>query len=130
MYLASEPIRAARSSTLVQNLHRLKHVRRRPSRRPDRRPNRRRRDDLRGQGLPRGRGHHPVKRHRHQPRLSRGQKDVNRAHARIRGVGERAVSTLKMWKVLVKLRYCPRRATAIVQAILVLPAIEANRYPG
>ncbi|MBO3751268.1 transposase family protein [Streptosporangiaceae bacterium NEAU-GS5] len=72
----------------------------------------------------------PFKRHRHRPRLSRAQKDVNRAHARIRGVGERAVATLKTWKVLVKLRCCPRRATAIVQAILVLHAIEADRYSG
>ena len=32
------------------------------------------------------------------------------------------------WKILAKLRCCPRRATAIVQAILVLHHVEANRY--
>jgi hypothetical protein len=39
------------------------------------------------------------------------------------------VATLKTWKVLTKLRCCRRRATAIVQAILVLHAVEADRYP-
>jgi hypothetical protein len=53
---------------------------------------------------------------------------VNRAHARIRAIGERANATLKGWKVLTKLRCCPRRATAIVQAILVLHGVEADRY--
>ena len=72
----------------------------------------------------------PFKRHRHRPRLSRRQKSVNRDHARIRARGERANATLKIWKVLVKLRSCPRRATAIVQAILVLNHVETNRYPG
>ncbi|RGC69660.1 hypothetical protein C5N14_04470 [Micromonospora sp. MW-13] len=70
----------------------------------------------------------PFKRHRHRPRLSRRQKAVNRGHARIRAVGERAVATLKGWKILTKLRCCPRRATAIVQAILVLHAVENDRY--
>jgi hypothetical protein len=37
---------------------------------------------------------------------------------------------LKTWKVLTKLRCCPRRATAIVQAILVLQTVEDTRYPG
>ncbi|GAA3447764.1 hypothetical protein Pve01_63260 [Planomonospora venezuelensis] len=40
----------------------------------------------------------PFKRHRHRPRLSRNQKSVNRAHARIRAIGERAAATLKAWK--------------------------------
>jgi hypothetical protein len=71
----------------------------------------------------------PFKRHRHRPRLSRRQKSVNRDHARIRAIGERAVATLKTWKILVKLRSCPRRATAIVQAILVLHHVETDRYP-
>jgi hypothetical protein len=39
----------------------------------------------------------------------------------------RAIATLKTWKILVTLRCCPRRATAIVQAILVLHHVEANR---
>jgi len=53
------------------------------------------------------------KRH-HRRRLSRRQRSVNRAHARIRSVGERAVATLKTWKIMTKFRCCPRRATAIV----------------
>ncbi|MFC7713595.1 transposase family protein [Nonomuraea recticatena] len=72
----------------------------------------------------------PFKRHRHRPGLSRSQRDVNRAHARIRAIGERAVATLKSWRVLTKLRCCPHRATALVQAILVLQLIEEGRYSG
>jgi hypothetical protein len=62
--------------------------------------------------------------------LSRVQKDVNSSHARIRALCERAVATLKAWRVLTKLRCCPRRATAIVQATLVLQLIDADRYSG
>ncbi|MEV0900800.1 transposase family protein [Actinoplanes sp. NPDC049802] len=72
----------------------------------------------------------PFKRRRFRPKLSRRQKTVNRAHAKIRARGERAIATLKTWKVLAKLRCCPRRATAIVQAILVLHHVETNRYAG
>ncbi|TQL38170.1 transposase family protein [Salinispora arenicola] len=64
------------------------------------------------------------------PKLSRRQKTVNRAHTKIRAGGERAIATLKTWKILTKLRCCPRRATPIVQAILVLHHVEANRYTG
>lgn len=53
--------------------------------------------------------HTPFKRRSHRPRLSRRQETVNRHHAKIRAVGERAVATLKGWKVLAKLRCCPRR---------------------
>jgi DDE superfamily endonuclease len=67
----------------------------------------------------------PFKRRRYRPKLSRRQKA-----AKIRARGERAIATLKTWKLLVKLRCCPRRATAIVQAILVLHHVEANRYEG
>ncbi len=35
------------------------------------------------------------------------QKDANRAHARLRGVGERANAQLKTWRILRKLRCCP-----------------------
>ena len=69
----------------------------------------------------------PFKRHRFRPKLSRRQKAVNRAHAKIRARGEHAIATLKTWKILTKLRCCPRRATTIVQAILVLHHVEANR---
>jgi hypothetical protein len=70
----------------------------------------------------------PFKRRRFRPKLPRRQKAVNRAHAKIRGCGERAIATLKTWKILAKLRCCPRRATAIVQAVLLLHHIEANRF--
>jgi hypothetical protein len=53
-------------------------------------------------------------------RLSRNQKAVNSAHARQRGPGERANAQLKSWKVLRKIRCCPHRATALVNAVLVL----------
>jgi hypothetical protein len=56
----------------------------------------------------------------------RWQNAVNRAHARIRAQGERATTTLRAWKILVKLRCCARRATAIVQALLVLHHVETN----
>jgi hypothetical protein len=72
----------------------------------------------------------PFKRHKQRPPLSQRQKEINRAHARIRALGERAIATLKTWKILTKLRCCPRRATTIVQAILVLQAVEDARYPG
>ncbi|MFI1995321.1 transposase family protein [Actinoplanes sp. NPDC020271] len=72
----------------------------------------------------------PFKRRRFRPKLSRRQKTINRAHAKIRARGERAIATLKTWKILTKLRCCPRRATAIVQAILVLHHVEANHYAG
>jgi DDE superfamily endonuclease len=72
----------------------------------------------------------PFKRRRFRPKLSRPQKAVTRAHAKIRARGERAIAMLKTWKVLVKMRCCPRLATAIVQAILVLHHVEAIRYAG
>lgn len=72
----------------------------------------------------------PFKRHRYRPKLTRWQKKVNRAHARIRAIGERANATLKTWKVLTKLRCCPRRATAIIQAVLVLHRAENPTYTG
>ncbi|MBG0569368.1 transposase family protein [Actinoplanes aureus] len=70
----------------------------------------------------------PFKRHRYRPRLSRRQKAVNRSHARVRARGERAVSTLKTWNILTKLRCSPSRTTAIVQAILVLHHVENPIY--
>jgi hypothetical protein len=53
-------------------------------------------------------------------RLSRHQREVNAAHARQRGPGERANAQLKSWKILRKIRCCPHRATALVKAVLVL----------
>ena len=72
----------------------------------------------------------PFKRRRFRPKLSRRQKTVIRPTRRSAARGERAIATLKTWKILTKLRCCPRRATAIVQAILVLHHVEANRYAG
>jgi hypothetical protein len=53
-------------------------------------------------------------------RLSRNQREVNSAHARQRGPGERANAQLKAWRTLRKIRCCLRRATDLVKAILVL----------
>ena len=55
---------------------------------------------------------------------------MNKTHAKIRARGERAIATFKTWKILAKLRCCPRRATTIVQAILVLHHVENPTYRG
>lgn len=78
----------------------------------------------------RGTIHTPYKRHRNRRKLSAWHKKFNRAHARIRAIGERANATLKTWKVLTKLRCSPHRATTIVQAILVLHHLENPTYSG
>jgi hypothetical protein len=49
----------------------------------------------------------PFKRHRYRPKLSRWQKKVDSAHARIRAIGERANATLKTSKILAKLALLP-----------------------
>jgi hypothetical protein len=67
---------------------------------------------------------------RHPKPLSRNQKIVNRNHAHKRAPGERAVATLKTWRLLTKLRCCPRRATAITAAILVLQTTEDQAKRG
>lgn len=72
-----------------------------------------------------GAGPHIAVPFRRRPRrLSRYQKAVNHSHARNRASGERAVATLKTWKILAKLRCCPHRASAIIAAIRVLQTIE------
>ncbi len=53
-------------------------------------------------------------------RLSRNQKQVNAAHARQRGPGERANAQLKSWIILRRIRSCPSRATALVNAVQTL----------
>lgn len=45
----------------------------------------------------------------------------------IRVLSESSVSLLKGWKLLAKIRCCPRRATAIIGAILVLRHIRARQ---
>lgn len=50
-------------------------------------------------------------------RLSRNQKQVNAAHARQRGPGERVNAELKNWRILRKIRSCPSRASHLVAAV-------------
>jgi len=45
------------------------------------------------------------------------QKEANRAHAKLRALGERANAQLKTWKILSKLRCCPWRAGKLAKAI-------------
>jgi hypothetical protein len=44
------------------------------------------------------------------------------AHARLRAPGERAVATVKNWRLLRKIRCCPQRASVLVAAVLTLHA--------
>jgi len=52
-------------------------------------------------------------------------KEANRAHAKLRGPGERANAQLKNWRILRKLRCCPWRAGKLAKAIHVLQLREA-----
>jgi hypothetical protein len=54
------------------------------------------------------------------------QKDANRAHARLRGPGERPNAQLKTWRILRKLRCCLRRAGRLAKAIHVLQNYEVT----
>jgi hypothetical protein len=54
------------------------------------------------------------------------QTDANRAHARLRGPGERANAQLKYWRILRKLRVSPRRVGRLAKAIHVLQNYEAT----
>ncbi|MFJ9371585.1 transposase family protein [Nocardia sp. NPDC101769] len=58
------------------------------------------------------------------------QKQANRAHARLRGRGERANAQLKSWKVLHKLRCCPHKAGTLAKAIHVLQDHELQAERG
>lgn len=53
-------------------------------------------------------------------------KDANRAHARLRGPGERANAQLKYWRILRKLRCSTHRAGRLAKAIHVLQNYEAT----
>jgi hypothetical protein len=53
-------------------------------------------------------------------------KDANRAHARLRGPGERANAQLKYWRVLHKVRVSPRRVGRLAKAIHVLQNYEVT----
>ncbi|GAA3464325.1 hypothetical protein J2S66_001979 [Saccharothrix longispora] len=52
--------------------------------------------------------------------LSPGQQAVNRSHTRIRALGERAVSTLKAWRLLRRLRCSTTRITDLTGVVLAL----------
>jgi DDE superfamily endonuclease len=52
------------------------------------------------------------------------QKETNRTHARLRAPGERANAQLKSWRILRKLRCCPRRAGQLTKAIHILQIHE------
>jgi DDE superfamily endonuclease/Helix-turn-helix of DDE superfamily endonuclease len=61
---------------------------------------------------------------RYRP-LSRNQKDVNTAHARQRGPGERVNAELKNWRILRKIRSSPNRADELVAAVQTLMIASA-----
>jgi hypothetical protein len=54
------------------------------------------------------------------PLLSLNQKDVNAAHARQRGPGERVNAELKNWRILRKIRSSPGQADKLVAAVQTL----------
>jgi hypothetical protein len=54
------------------------------------------------------------------------QKDANRAHARLRGPGERANAQLKHWNVLREYRSSPHRVGRLAKAIHVLQNYEVT----
>jgi hypothetical protein len=56
----------------------------------------------------------------------RSQKDANRAHAKLRGPGERANAQLKTWRILHKLRCCPHKTSQLAKAIHVLQERETH----
>ncbi|MDX2851161.1 IS5 family transposase [Streptomyces sp. PA03-3a] len=58
--------------------------------------------------------------------LSTGQQAVNRSHAKIRALVERAMATLKAWRLLRKLRCSTTRVTSLVQAVLTLHLTCSN----
>jgi DDE superfamily endonuclease len=73
-------------------------------------------------------GYHGAGEHIRTPYKGRNkppaQKGANRAHAKLRGPGERANAQLKTWRILRKLRCCPWKAGQLAKAIYVLQARE------
>ena len=61
---------------------------------------------------------------RYRP-LSEAQKQVNAAHARQRGPGERVNAELKNWQILRKIRSCPTTASELVAAVQTLMITSA-----
>lgn len=62
--------------------------------------------------------------------LPKRMRECNRTHAQVHTVGERAIATVKSWKLLAKLHSCPHRATALLAAVLVLQHVEEQRQPS
>ncbi|KOG54812.1 transposase [Streptomyces virginiae] len=60
--------------------------------------------------------------HRRKPGkdLTTGHKCVNRAHSRLRWPVERAITSIKTWRILRKARCSPNRLTSTLKAILTL----------
>jgi DDE superfamily endonuclease/Helix-turn-helix of DDE superfamily endonuclease len=58
-------------------------------------------------------------------RLSRNQRDVNAAHARRRGPGERVNAELKNWRILRKIRSSPNLADTLIAAVQTLMIANA-----
>jgi hypothetical protein len=56
---------------------------------------------------------------------SRSQKEVNTAHARRRGPGERVDAEPKNWRVLHEIRSCPTRAADLVAAVRTFMIVSA-----
>jgi hypothetical protein len=75
-------------------------------------------------------GYHGGGDHIHTPYKGRNkpesQKAANRAHAKLRGPGERANAQLKTWRILRKLRCCPWKAGQLAKAIHVLQTHETG----
>jgi DDE superfamily endonuclease/Helix-turn-helix of DDE superfamily endonuclease len=73
-------------------------------------------------------GYHGAGDHTRTPYKGRNkpasQKAANRAHAKLRGPGERANAQLKTWRILRKLRCCPWKAGQLAKAIHVLQTRE------
>jgi hypothetical protein len=57
--------------------------------------------------------------------LSAFQKDVNTAHARQRGPGERVNAELKNWRILRKIRSSPSLADTLIAAVQTLMIANA-----
>ncbi len=58
-------------------------------------------------------------------KLSENQKDVNAAHARRRGPGERINAELKNWRILRKIRSSPNQAAELIAAVQTLMIANA-----
>lgn len=52
----------------------------------------------------------------------------NRDHAKVRSLGERAVATLKCWRLLRKLRCSTTRITAVVRAVMALERTTSSGW--